>query len=309
MISIKRSKYISYYEQFCRSNEQRLKNFGKSLSMVSRQYRAKRIDVNFKINALAYTVEVLAGIVIFGLSFLRPATYMYISTQIWYGIIIPSCYLMNCSDIKAFILDRGWLAALSELYSKRPKKHQVDPNRNKKADNEQEHQETQGRSEPIMPNNQAEEADTRNQGHRVVHRNCLENVPRAKKSKRNRLEMDTLEGEHNRGQKYKNKVQCTYNKSIGSDIGDIDISFDESCRRNNEVIVHELISRPETGASVISKTSPIYLFSSNYKSRKVLNKNSKASVYYIRGHPSATQSSKAETGSVLMLLPNQPDYS
>ena len=55
------------------------------------------------------------------MAFLHPATYLYISMQMWYGNIIPSCYLMNCSDIKRFIMERGWVTAMSKLFVKKPK--------------------------------------------------------------------------------------------------------------------------------------------------------------------------------------------
>ena len=106
-----------------RANDERIKNFGKSLSAKSRQYRTKRIDVNVKINALAYSVEVLGGFIVGSMAFLRPPTYLYTGTQIWYGIVIPSCYLVNCSDIKRSIMENGWIAAISNLYSKKKPKN------------------------------------------------------------------------------------------------------------------------------------------------------------------------------------------
>ena len=106
-----------------RANEQRLKNFGKSLSVKSRQYRTKRIDVNVKINALAYSVEVLGGVIMGCLAFVPPATYLYAGTEIWYGNVIPSCYLVNCSDIKRSIMEKGWIAAIYNLYTKKKPKN------------------------------------------------------------------------------------------------------------------------------------------------------------------------------------------
>ena len=102
-----------------RGNEERLKKFGKAVSLQAKQSRAKRIEVNVKVNSLAYTAEVLGGFVIGVLALVPPATYLYTATIIWYGNIIPSCYLINSSDMKNFIIDLGWSNALSNLYKKR----------------------------------------------------------------------------------------------------------------------------------------------------------------------------------------------
>ena len=39
--------------------------------------------------------------------------------MIWYGSVIPSCYLINFSDTKNSIIDEGWAAGLSKLYKKK----------------------------------------------------------------------------------------------------------------------------------------------------------------------------------------------
>ena len=101
-----------------RSNEDRLKHLGKSVSSRSKQYRIKRIDINVKINVLAYSVEVLGGFLLVCLSLVHPATFLYIGVEIWYGNVIPSCYLLNSSDTKAFIMEQGWVIALSNLFRK-----------------------------------------------------------------------------------------------------------------------------------------------------------------------------------------------
>ena len=104
---------------YFRGNKERLKNFGKSLSITSRQYRAKRITVNVKVNALSYIVEMLGGMIIAALAFLRHAHILYTVGMIWYGNIIPSCYLINFSDTKKSILEEGWATGLSKLYKKK----------------------------------------------------------------------------------------------------------------------------------------------------------------------------------------------
>ena len=101
-----------------RSNEERMKQLGKSVSTRSKQYRIKRIDINVKINVLAYSVEVVGGLLLGFLSLLQPATFLYIGVEIWYGNVIPSCYLLNSSDTKAFIMEQGWVIALSNLFKK-----------------------------------------------------------------------------------------------------------------------------------------------------------------------------------------------
>ena len=87
--------------------------------------RAKRINVNVKINAIAYLVEVIGGLFIFSLAFLatlapnvRTNGYVYITIQLLYGNIIPSCYLMNNSNFKSVVMKNGWIAAISKVYSK-----------------------------------------------------------------------------------------------------------------------------------------------------------------------------------------------
>ena len=101
-----------------RSNEDRMKQLGKSVSTRSKQYRVKRIDINVKINVLAYSVEVLGGFLLGCLSLVQPATFLYIGVEIWYGNVIPSCYLLNSSDTKAFVMEQGWAIALSNLFKK-----------------------------------------------------------------------------------------------------------------------------------------------------------------------------------------------
>ena len=111
-----------------RGNKERLKQFGKSLSIRSRQYRAKRISVNVKVNALGYVVEMLGGMIIAALSFLKHAHVLYTVGMIWYGTVIPSCYLINFSHTKKSILEEGWTTGLSKLYQKKKPKRPVESN-------------------------------------------------------------------------------------------------------------------------------------------------------------------------------------
>ena len=60
-----------------------------------------------------------------GLALVPPATFLYLGTQMWYGNIIPSCYLINSSDIKDYIMDNGWWNGFSKIYSKRNSKDEL----------------------------------------------------------------------------------------------------------------------------------------------------------------------------------------
>ena len=114
---------------YCRSDKDSLNRLGKSFSLQSRRYRAKRINVNIQVNCIAYLAEVLGGLVVSSLGFASTATYMYIGTQLLYGNVIPSCYLMNNDYQKISILKHGWVFALTSLYKNR--KSDIHPERNK----------------------------------------------------------------------------------------------------------------------------------------------------------------------------------
>ena len=53
---------------------------------------------------------------------IRPPTFLYFGALIWYGNVIPSCYLINSNDTKKFIMEKGWIAMIFELYKKRKPK-------------------------------------------------------------------------------------------------------------------------------------------------------------------------------------------
>ena len=105
-----------------RTNEDRLRRLGKSLSLQSKQYRAKRINVNIKTNVLAYSVELLGMVIVFLSSHNRRAEIMYCVSLIWYGNVIPSCYLINSNYCKDTIMDDGWTMAITKLYHNNNKK-------------------------------------------------------------------------------------------------------------------------------------------------------------------------------------------
>ena len=114
-----------YQNTITRSEEQTLRNIGKTMTLQRKKNRAKRINLNVKINAVAYLVEVIGGLVVFSLAFLPTLTptigsngYVYITIQVLYGNVIPSCYLMNNSNFKSIVMDNGWIAAMSTVYSK-----------------------------------------------------------------------------------------------------------------------------------------------------------------------------------------------
>ena len=76
-------------------------------------------------------VEILGGVIMGGLAIIKPATFLYLGTQIWYGNVIPSCYLINSSDIKDYIMDKGWWNGFSKIYNKRERKDDVRKNSTK----------------------------------------------------------------------------------------------------------------------------------------------------------------------------------
>ena len=92
---------------YFRTNEDKLRRIGKYLSLQSKQYRAKRININIKINLLVYSVEVLGGVIFCLLSLTPREEIMYFFSIIWYGIVIPSCYLINSNHSKETIMDEG----------------------------------------------------------------------------------------------------------------------------------------------------------------------------------------------------------
>jgi hypothetical protein len=77
---------------------------------------------------LAYLVEVLGGVIVCCLALLRIPTFLYAGILIWYGIVIPSCYLINSTDNKTSIIEEGWINAISKLYKKKdPRDKRKDP--------------------------------------------------------------------------------------------------------------------------------------------------------------------------------------
>ena len=86
--------------------------------------RARRININVKVNAIAYLAEVMGGVAVFAVAFLPTITntvnsngYVYITIHVLYGNIIPACYLMNNSRFKSFAMDEGWISAMSTVFS------------------------------------------------------------------------------------------------------------------------------------------------------------------------------------------------
>ena len=113
-----------YQTTIVRSNEQRLKNIDKTMTAQRKKNRARRININVKVNAIAYLAEVMGGVAVFAVAFLPTITntensngYVYITIQVLYGNIIPACYLMNNSKFKSFAMDEGWIAAMATVFS------------------------------------------------------------------------------------------------------------------------------------------------------------------------------------------------
>ena len=86
----------------------------------------RRIHINIKINVFVLMMEIVGGLIISSLAVLfnqqRGGSDMVMLTglQIWYGCVIPSCYLLNSDYIKDTIMEHGWMSALSQIYTKRP---------------------------------------------------------------------------------------------------------------------------------------------------------------------------------------------
>ena len=99
-------------------NDESLQRLGDTLSATSRQIRAKRINVNLKINVLAYAVEVIGGLIICGGAGISSGRMLY-PIAAWYGLVVPSCYLINNEDTKMLIMKHGWTSVLRNLFFKK----------------------------------------------------------------------------------------------------------------------------------------------------------------------------------------------
>ena len=107
------------YSFYCSRNEESLRRLGDMLSARSRLIRAKRLNINLKINGLAYLVEVVGGILIIFLFSLSSTLKIIFPFCLWYGLLVPSCYLVNNADTKTLIMKHGWLTALSRVYTEK----------------------------------------------------------------------------------------------------------------------------------------------------------------------------------------------
>ena len=92
------------------------------------------MDVNVKINVLAYLAEVLGGVIVFCLALVQFPIFLYAAILIWYGIVIPSCYLMNSSDNKKSIIEKGWVNAISNLYRRKDPRDKHKPVKSKDSE-------------------------------------------------------------------------------------------------------------------------------------------------------------------------------
>ena len=106
------------------------------MSVTSRQYRAKRIAVNVKVNGLGYLAEMLGGILSSALMFFKDAHIMYVFMLIWFGNVIPACYLINFDDNKKSIIEDGWISTLSKVFRNKDKKVQIHKRSEKEFANE-----------------------------------------------------------------------------------------------------------------------------------------------------------------------------
>ena len=253
-----------------RGNEERLKKFGRALSLQSKQSRAKRIEVNVKVNSLAYTAEVLGGFVIGVLALVKPPTYMYTATIIWYGNIIPSCYLINSSDTKNFIIDKGWLNALSNLYKKKPPKERETSLHKKNL-----------KVKVIDGSSKDARIDTIGQG------------PNCKAFTRNPYQLtdSTQEREDISNEDILHQVKSRVNRGVV--LTDLDYTNVNRTTENTNY----LLSRINNDRTLIRK------------GQILKTENRETSVFYISDRSSNSLTHVAENGSCLILLPNEVDYS
>ena len=122
---------------FSSRNDESLRRLGDTLSATSRQMRAKRINVNLMINVLAYVVEVIGGLIICaGASFGR----MLYPIAVWYGLVVPSCYLVNNDDTKMIIMRHGWTSALRNLFATKQSKETVSTSTTDKVETQNDEQ-------------------------------------------------------------------------------------------------------------------------------------------------------------------------
>ena len=110
------SKYKGMKSHHFRRNDESLRRLGDTLSASSRQIRAKRINVNLKINILAYVVEVIGGLIICSGAGASSERMLY-PIAVWYGLVVPSCYLVNNDDTKTLIMKYGWISVLRTLFT------------------------------------------------------------------------------------------------------------------------------------------------------------------------------------------------
>ena len=104
------------YDSSC--NEESVRRLGSTLSARSRQVRAKRININLKVNALAYLVEVIGGLLLFGASCISTGKKLF-PVAFWYGLVVPSCSLVNNDETKMLIMKHGWTTVLRSLFAKK----------------------------------------------------------------------------------------------------------------------------------------------------------------------------------------------
>ena len=64
-------------------------------------------------------MEVCGGILMLFFAAIPHHNYLYTFIIIWYGNVIPSCYLTNSEDIKISVMEDGWWNGLSKVYKKK----------------------------------------------------------------------------------------------------------------------------------------------------------------------------------------------
>ena len=73
----------------------------------------------------------LGGLIVCCLALVPIPIFVYAAVLVWYGIVIPSCYLINSSESKKYIIEKGWVNAISILYRKKEPREKHNPVKSK----------------------------------------------------------------------------------------------------------------------------------------------------------------------------------
>ena len=258
----------------CRSNEERLQALGKSFSGKSRKYRAKRIEVNLKVNAFAYAMETFGGIFLALLSAIPHANYLYTFTLIWYGNVIPSCYLTNSMDIKILMMEDGWWNGLSKIYRKKTSHQMPSSSQKRNLETKKDSNKVKGVKDNEEGSDQCKESSKSGEGIKAT------------------MIQDGL-NKYQKGSTTKNRKENTSKIRQGVIINDLEQVDDNSLNQISKTTVHYSTNTPTAIQHRCDKDSP-KMYSTVFQ----LNPNCRSV------HPCSTQDYETP-----IILPNEVDYS